>query len=135
MSGDQVIPEDLRKFIDMHIDSVEQLEVLLLLRRSAGRSWTVEAVSEDLRSSDMSARIRLQDLTSRGMLERELAEGKTLFRYAPRDGRLAALIDRLADLYASRPARLIELIFSKPTDQLKALADSFRLRRTEDEER
>src|SRR5688572_27525821 len=45
------IPEDVRRFLLQCIDSVEQLEVLLLLHRDPGKVWSTEAVAQALYSN------------------------------------------------------------------------------------
>jgi len=39
--ADGHIPDDLREFILQHIDSITQLEALLLLRANAAEAWDV----------------------------------------------------------------------------------------------
>jgi len=39
------IPEDIRKFLDAYIPSVEQLEVLLLLYENPTQEWRANDVS------------------------------------------------------------------------------------------
>ena len=46
-----VFPEAVRSFILEHINSVEQLEVLLLLKNQPDREWTAEAVSQAVYST------------------------------------------------------------------------------------
>jgi hypothetical protein len=62
------LPEGVRRLIHEHIDSVEQMEVLLLLRREP-TPWTPEAVARELRIETGSALKRLEDLERRGFLE------------------------------------------------------------------
>lgn len=42
MAGD-LIPDDVREFVIRHIESVAQLEALLLLRANPDRAWDVAA--------------------------------------------------------------------------------------------
>jgi H+/Cl- antiporter ClcA len=42
------LPDDVGRFLHQVIDSIEQLEVLLLARISAGRSWTAEDMAREL---------------------------------------------------------------------------------------
>ena len=42
------LPRPVRRFLDDRIDSVEQLEILLLLPRYADRSWNAAAVAAAL---------------------------------------------------------------------------------------
>ena len=120
------LPEIVRRLLAEHINSVEQLEVLLLLRDRAERSWTPAQASEQIRSGADSVARRLQDLHKRGFVTRE-EEGPT-YRYAPPPERVAA-IDALARAYAERRHQVIELIFAKPIENLRVYSDAFRLRK------
>lgn len=119
------LPENVRRLIAEHITSVEQLEVLLLLARSDGRRWTPEAVSEELRTSVTSARARLGDLERRGFLS-STAEG---CRFEPSVPQAREAVEALAATYAERRYTVIDLIFSKPIDNLRVYANAFRFRK------
>lgn len=125
------LSEDLRQFIAAHIDSVEQLEVLLLLRRHPDRVWNAEAVSRELRSASDSVVMRLQGLRSAGLLVSVSSEsdGSDSFRYAPVRSELAELVDRLADAYASLRFTVINTIFEHPIEKIRSFADAFKFRR------
>ena len=123
--SDAVIPPRVQRFISTHIDSIEKLEVLLLLRGQSGRTWTGAAVAQELRIAEESARHRLEDLCGRGLLS---CEGDA-FSYAPGGGADAQAIDELATTYAQRRVSVISFIFSRPTDRLKSFADAFRLKK------
>jgi hypothetical protein len=59
--ADSTLPAELVRFIHEHIHSVEQLEVLLLLRENPERWWSPEEVSQALRTIPSSASQRLLD--------------------------------------------------------------------------
>jgi hypothetical protein len=117
-----LIQESVRKLIADHIDSVEQLEVLLLLRAQRERVWTVGEINDEIKSSVSSVEARLSDLADRGLLERQ---GRT-FRYQATP-EMDATVTELARAYAERRFTVIELIFAKPTDKLRAFADAFKM--------
>jgi hypothetical protein len=50
--ADEPIPDDLREFILGHIDSIAQLEALLLLRRNPGTTWNASSVAQRLYVSE-----------------------------------------------------------------------------------
>ena len=123
-------PDDVRRFILAHINSVEQLEVLLLLRGEPDREWTAQAVGQALYTSAAAAVKRLTDLTASG-LAAVLPGDDPRYRYAPRDDAHRKLVDQMADAYRERRVAVVALIYSKPNDQVQAFADAFRLRRDE----
>ena len=63
------LPDSVMQFLETHIDSVEQLQVLLLLSLEPERSWTVAGIAGRLNTSMSSVEIRLRRLISHGLLE------------------------------------------------------------------
>jgi hypothetical protein len=117
------IPDDVRAFILAHIGSVEQLEVLLLVRRERARAWNGPEIARELRIHETSAGMRLEDLAARGLLVREADR----FRYDP-PGDVERVIGNLARTYAELRVGVINLIFSKPVDRIRTFADAFKLK-------
>lgn len=124
------LPDDVARFLHQHIDSVEQLEVLLLVRFSPGRSWSPEDMARELYSHPTSIAQRFQSLLGRGLL-RESAPGH--YQYAPRSTDLDRLVAHLAETYRERRVAVISLIASKPMENVKAFSDAFRIRRRREE--
>ncbi|MFY0563258.1 hypothetical protein ACN28E_05395 [Archangium lansingense] len=121
----------MRRFITDHIDSVEQLEILLLLHQHPERSWTAESVARELRISALSADDRLKDMARSGILAK-VQGSEVEYRYAPSQ-QLGDVVAGLATAYAERRVTVINLIFSKPIDKIRTFADAFRLRRDDDD--
>ena len=122
------IPEDVRRFIVDNINSVEQLEVLLLLKRHPEQAWKAEAVSQALSSQPLAALMRLSDLCDRGFLTVTAAPDK-LFRYAPARPEWDQLVEQLAQVYRDMRVSVISLIYSQPNSHVQAFADAFRFRK------
>jgi len=122
------LPEDVYRFLYQNIDSVEQLEVLLLLRRLPDRGWTAEEVARELYSHPTSILHRMTSLAGRGLL-RELEPA--CYQYAPRSTELHDTVTRVAEIYRERRVAVITLIASKPIENVRAFSDAFRLRRKE----
>lgn len=121
----------MRQLIADSIDSVEQLEILLLLLQHPERTWTAESVARELRVSALSAGDRLEDLTHDALLARVKASQE--YRYAPGSAALDEAARGLATAYSERRVTVINLIFSKPVDKIRTFADAFRLRKKEDD--
>lgn len=128
--SDAVIPPRVQRFISTHIDSIEKLEVLLLLRTQAEREWTAREVSLELRIAEMSAAARLADLSSRRLVM-PLGDGK--YRYGPASAEDAQDVTDLAATYSTRRVSVISFIFSKPLEKVRGFADAFRLKRDKDD--
>ena len=54
MSG-RGIPDRVRRFVSAHIHSVEEMDILLLLRQHRDRDWSADEVAKELRSAPHSA--------------------------------------------------------------------------------
>jgi hypothetical protein len=123
------LPDDVHRFLYQHISSVEQLEVLLLVRRSPGRSWSAADMARELYSHPSSIALRFQALLGAGLM-RETAPAH--FQYAPRSVELDSTVGRLEKMYHERRVAVISLIASKPIENIRAFSDAFRIRRTEE---
>ena len=121
------LPDDVHRFILSSIESVEQLEVLLLMQGAPDTSWTPEAIAQELYSTPSSIRGRLDALSRQELV---VPEGSTsAFRYHPTSAALAATINRVAECYRQRRVAVITLIASKPLENVRAFSDAFRLRK------
>jgi hypothetical protein len=129
---DDGITEDVRAFIAEYIDSVEQLEILLLLRRTAPKEWSATAVSQELYISPESAARRLEEFHRAGICSMKQASPEPLYWYNPNLREMDMTIGRLASTYEERRVRVINLIFSRPVDHIRSFADAFRIRKNED---
>lgn len=122
------MPAPVKRFIAGHIESVEQLEVLLLLRGANDKTWTADEVARALVIRRESAQHWLGDLHSRGLLLK-IDEGH---RYDVPERETEQAIDQLAESYANYRVAVIGLIFSKPSARVTVFADAFRIRRRRD---
>jgi hypothetical protein len=120
------LPPDVRDFITRHIVSVEELEILLLLQEGKERDWSPAEINARLRSQEVSIRKWLDALAAL-QLARRTVGGR--YQFAPATDRLARDAMALADAYRERRIKVIELIFSKPTEKLLEFVRAFELRK------
>ena len=116
------IPEKVRNFIFMHLHSVDQLEIILLVRRDPAKSWTIKKLTDELRSNENLVSTRLAKLVALGLLERR--EGTDEYRYSPGDPLLEETINELAEVCRVQRHRVLELIFS-PMKRARDFAEAF----------
>lgn len=124
------LPEPVARFIQRNIHSVLQLEILLLLRDRVGE-WAPVQVAVELRVTEQSAHLHLEDLARRGLASRSTLSGS--YSYAPKTDELRALVDELGSCYAEMRYTVINLIFSEPGSSARTLAEAFRFRRKRDD--
>jgi hypothetical protein len=121
------LPPSVRRFLARDVDSVEALEVLLLLRAHAGRAWDVDAIVAELRSTPFSIRRRLEALAKRRVVRFE--DGCWCYAAEPK---VDAVIAEVAESYDRLRLRVIEALYGAPKPEpLRAFADAFRLREAE----
>lgn len=117
----------LERFIRENIHSIEQLEILLLLLKSAGREWSPQEIGQHLYRQPDSVAARLEELRQRGLVNSSSSKS-TLYCYnsaTPQDANVRAL-DRA---FQERKDTIIRIIFEAPKDHLRLFSDAFRIRR------
>ena len=129
---DRHIPDVVQRFVLTNLHSVEQLEVLLHLRKNPDREWSAESVSDALRTTPTSVASRLKDLHSRGLISRRQAGQVAVYRYLPPAG-IKSAIDSLAQLYGTHRVRIIALLYPRPAEAIRWFSDAFRLRKDDEE--
>jgi predicted transcriptional regulator len=125
---DKDISEDLKQFVFTHVDSVEQLEVMMLLRTDRDKWWTAKTLSEEMRTSAASIANRLNIIYSFGLVEKDEAGA---FRYKPHNVELERTMEKLAEAYRIRKHRIFALIFS-PMKKARNFADAFLISQKKD---
>lgn len=123
-----LIPKEVKRFITEHINSVFQLEVLLLLYNQRAREWGAEEVDAELGIGTEEAGRQLADLHARGLLKVKESP-HSLYRYGPETDELDSAVSGLAKAYSERRINVLSLIFSKDVDKVRLFAEAFRLRK------
>jgi len=123
----EALPTSVQQFLSKYIQSLEQLEVLLLLRNSENRFWTSAEVYEVVRSSRSSIEERLESFVLLGFFAKDEGPPPT-FCYAPKEI-LAAAVDETASAYQKWRVRVIEAIFTPVVDPAQRFADAFKVRK------
>ena len=123
------IPEDVRQFLTESIDSVVQLELLMLLRRRPADAWTVADVARELRIELVWAASDLEKLAAHGLITVHGEPSAAVYRYGSRTADLDEVISRTIDTYEKRRVSVIGAIYSRPADAIRTFADAFRVRK------
>lgn len=123
--NDSVIPQDARQFLLKNIETIAQLEGLLLLRADPGSAWDAPAVARNLYIDEPEAAQVLERLAARGMLS---VDGSR-YAYAPANPDIAAMIDQIAGLYGRYLIAITHVIHSRPKSRVQEFANAFRIRK------
>jgi hypothetical protein len=123
---EDALPSNLHDFITQNVRSLEQLEILLLVGRDRDTEWTVPMVYDVILSTKPSVERWLDEFTRLGFLRKETINQAT-YRFAGSD-EIASLVRDLAQLYKTKPVRVIEAIFKADRNPAQSFADAFRLK-------
>jgi predicted transcriptional regulator len=125
------LPPAVVEFIIECIDSVEQLEMLVLLRTQRDRGWTPAQLAAEMRTTEGSATKRLKGLLKAGLV---VSSADREHRYAPKDSSKDAVVAAVAMSYLTRRFSVIDVILVGRRNQLGLFSDAFRLRRKGDKD-
>lgn len=126
--SDKIIPEDIEQFILEKIDSVAEMEALLLLRSNAEALWSVGSLAKRLYIAEEQTAKILDHLCTEGLLTTSSNE-HPLYHYQPKSPELQNSVDRVAESYKKHLVPISNLIHSKPRARVQEFADAFRLRK------
>lgn len=116
------LPDTVVSFVRSHVNSVEFLEVLLLLQQERSRAWTGDSVAAELRIQPRSATTRLEAIQRLGAAKP--VDGPA-FRFDEKCA-LCPAIEALASAYRTHRVSIIQLIFSRPQHNgAEAFANAF----------
>lgn len=124
--ADQPIPDDVRDFILRNIDSIAELEALLLLHAHSSDSWTVGAVARRLYTSEQDIAEVLERLAEDGFLT--VIDGA--YRFACKTPEQQTMVDRTAETYRRQLIAVTNMIHAKPR-RIRQFADAFRFKKKE----
>ena len=118
------IPKRVRRFISEYIDSVAELEALLLLRAAPEETWDTVRVAARLYTNEPEAARILGRLCRNGLLT---CTG-TVYRYECRTEKLRRMVDDVAELYSRYLIPITNMIHAK-SRRIREFADAFRFRK------
>lgn len=116
--------DELLRFIGSSFRSVWALELLLVLKGDP-RPWPREQLVATMRASELVVSKAVDALVAAGLAVLE-DDGAS---YRPVNADVAAKVDRVEALYASRPDAVRRAIISSSTSGAAAFADAFKLRK------
>ena len=123
----QGLSTEVKQFLRTHIQSLEQLEILALMRPEPDRAWTAKSVFDIILSSERSIERRLRAFTEMGLLA-TIAEAPQAYRYAPRTAELDSIVAETLQAYKLRRVMVTETIFRPEQDPAQTFADAFRFK-------
>jgi hypothetical protein len=119
------IPDEVKRFILVSIQSVPYLEAILLLRSERRYAWDSKQLARGLYMSEKAAGELLSALLAAEVVV-TTEQQPASFRYHPGSDHLRQMIDRLADAYASNLVAVTNLIHSKIDRKAQHFAGAFK---------
>ena len=116
------------RFVDTHLDSLDDLQVLIACCDDAERWWDARAIARMLAISDAAARTSLDRLARGNLLDIRIT-GDVRYRFRPGTAALEADASALAHAYRSNPMRIVRLVGASWSRAARDFADAFRFRR------
>ncbi len=128
--ADELLPGEVKAFLLRHIDSIAQLEALLLLRANAEIVWSADTLAKRLYTTAQETAEILARLCTDGFLA-ALSSQPLLYQYHCTSSEQAHLVDQVAECYTKYLIPVTHLIHAKPRTRVQAFADAFKFRKEE----
>jgi Mn-dependent DtxR family transcriptional regulator len=122
--AEETVSADVGEFILRHIDTVAQLEALLLLWRERGIEWGADAIARRLYISEKSAVEALARLCKSGLIK----QSRGAYLYEGDSEELRSQLDRVASTYSRHLIQVTQLIHTKPS-RIREFANAFKFRK------
>jgi hypothetical protein len=113
------IPDDVKRFIDGCIETVDQVEILSVLSGQPELVWEAASLAREAEVAAANVAAELAALHARGLLAAEKRGAGTVYRYGPATEELAGLVARLLEVYRERPVSAIKAIYARPKDAIR----------------
>ncbi len=123
MDSGHEVPAHVLRFLEENIDSVPQLETLLMMSQAQDRRWLIADVAARNYITEQLAEDTLNALQRRGLVSCEASSQG--FRFDPATEETRALVADLARSYQTHLSRITVLIHSKPSASVKEFARAF----------
>ena len=121
------IPAHVLQFLEENIETVPQLETLLMMSETQDRSWLIADVAARNYITEQRATDTLNALLRQGLVTSE--DSPPRFRFDPGTDATRATVADLAGCYQRNLSRITTLIHSKPSASIKEFARAFDLKK------
>jgi hypothetical protein len=122
------LPSDVVQFVNDAVDSIEQLELLVMLIESSDRWWDAVSAGRALGINPGTMQRDLERLATRNLLAVNLGNDVS-YRFEPGSPSLRATSQAFAAAYRKNPRALFRLAVERQKRAIRDFADAFRIRR------
>ena len=121
------VSERLKTFLEQRLSSLDQIEVVMLLRADPARSWTAPEVAAALGTAPETAAMRLFLLASGGLIAFE-PSAIPRYRYASVDVETNSMLQELSEVLAANREAVMAAV-ETPRDPIRSFSDAFKLKK------
>lgn len=125
------ISKEVKDFVFHSIDSVEQLDILLLLQSDVQKKWSIKEISNFLRSTPTSIEKRVSKLIEQNLLLEASVPGEKIYSLHFQSEAVLNIVSELAEIYKTHRYGILEIIFS-PLKKSRDFADAFKISSSKD---
>lgn len=133
MAEDRTSPDSgVYQFILEHIDTVPQLEALVLLWTTRPRGWTCEELGARLYVPPDKVGDLLRDLVRKWFVS-ESTQLPTRYSYLPKSNEQDEMLARVQEAYKHELVRISTMIHAKASSSVREFARAFRFKKDQDQ--
>ena len=122
----KVLSKEIKEFIDANIRSVEDLEILLLVRSDPKHNWDALEVSSKLSIDPILASNHLMALYLNSLIKHDEGRGHlTHFRYNVHQHSNEKLLSELEQIFSKHRSEVVEYIGASRRHQIHASSETF----------
>ena len=118
--ADTDVPTDVQQFLHEYLESLAELEILILLQGHSGKALSALEVADELHIRESEAEDALRGLCERGLLSAGGAPGELRFRFGPSADELAQTTRLLAEIYQDQRVAIMRLMTAHSIQRLRA---------------
>lgn len=126
---DADFPDELCRFIQDTIPSIETAELLLCLARHPEKAWSPEELVREIRPTVMTAAAARKCLATFSQQGLVAEKPDSRVQYRPRSAALEGAVRALAKAYNERPVTLVRRIYSLRDRKIQSFADAFKIKK------
>jgi len=123
------IPAAVLQFILKRIDTVTELETLLIMSADESRAWSAEDIANRVYAASPSAAAVLQALEKQNLVR--VDDTGTRFRFNPASEEERQIVSQTADAYRTQLIAITTLIHRKASGPVQEFARAFSLKKDE----
>lgn len=116
------IPPAVAALLRTHVETYEQLEVLLVLHAAPDRAWRADALATELGARPELVATALAGLAASGLVAAAGTGLRTEYRYAPAAAADAAAVEALVQVHAAQRLELVKTMSANAIERVRAAA-------------